>query len=114
MYIMKIFGQKVKPKDVKTFGTKLSKNLSVFGRKVVNSVDKIAPIAATVAMAAGHPEVGLAIEGGQILAHSVNNAVQSGHKVLSGKQADVNNNMVTFGEDVNMTKDVVNNLLRRD
>lgn len=81
---MSPFGRKIQ-KSFNSFGRKLGvkndfgKKLSTFERKAVNTLDKVAPLAAIVASAAtGNPEAGQSIL-------SANESIQNIHK--SGRAA---------------------------
>lgn len=106
----RIFGMKVG--NINHFGKKVVHGLNVVGRKTLNTIDKVAPIASTVAMVAGRPDIADAINQGQDTAHKVDGAVRAGAKVLGGKQRDIGKNMIEFGEKANEFKEKRNDLLR--
>ena len=109
----KIFGRKISGGSIKRLGLKVGNNLSVFGRKAVNTVDRVAPIASLIATAAGHPEIGAAITGGQAAIHSGDKAIRAGVAVAGAKKENLNKRLASFGEAVEDTKEKVNPLLRQ-
>lgn len=111
---MRIFGQKVNSGSVRNFGKKLGTNANIIGRKVLGTIDRLTPIASMVASATGHPEIGLAIEGGQILAHNADRIARTGVDAMTTKQKNFENKKLAFGDSVEATRDTTNALLRRD
>ncbi len=101
---MKILGQKLNERGLKRLGAKVAKRADVIGRKTINTIDKVAPMAAMVALAAGHPEIASAITAGQALAHSSDTAVRSGVKVANSNNANRADSLVAFGENVDNVK----------
>lgn len=101
---MKIFGLKVSKGNSKTFGRKVGRTLNVIGRKTINTIDKVAPIASLVATAAGHPEIGAGIMEGQALAHSADRAIRAGVGVATAKKGNLDKRMVTFGDELDNAK----------
>ena len=102
--MVKIFGKKITEKGMKRFAYKVGREANVIGRKTLNTIDKVAPMAAIVATAAGHPEIAAAIGGAQALAHAGDKAIRSGVAVATAKKGGVDNALVNFGEDVNAVK----------
>lgn len=111
---MRILGQKVSGNSIRNFGKKVMNNASVIGRKFVNTVDKLAPLASIAATAAGHPEVGMAIQSGQALVHGIDDSVRAGVTAVNSKQQDYDKNLVNFGESIDNLKEKSNALLRQN
>ena len=101
---MKILGQKVNERGLKRLGAKVAKSADVIGRKTINTLDKVAPMASMIALAAGHPELAAAIGAGQALAHSSDTAIRSGVKVANSNNANRADSIVAFGENVDNVK----------
>lgn len=111
---MKVFGKKLNAQNMNTFGKKVGSNANIIGRKVLGSVDRIAPLASIGAVALGQPEIAMAIEGGQILAHNADAIGRTGVKALTGKKSNFEKHRIAFGENVEAMKDTTNALLRKD
>ena len=114
--MVKIFGRKVFAGNAKTLGRKIGNTANIIGRKVINTIDKVAPIASTIALAAGHPEIASAITSGQQTAHTLDKAIRTGINVATAKKDNLNKSLITFGDNVDEFKDSAkqtNDLLRR-
>ncbi len=101
---MKILGKKVNERGLKRLGAKVAKRADVIGRKTINTIDKVAPMASMIALAAGHPEIAGAIGAGQALAHSSDTAIRSGVKVANSNKTNRADSLVSFGENVDNVK----------
>jgi hypothetical protein len=103
--MVKLFGRKISNGNLKTLGRKIGNTANTIGRKTLNTIDKIAPIAAITATALGHPEIGAAITAGQGLAHATDHTVRAGVAVGTSNKANLDKRLVTFGDSVNNTAD---------
>ena len=97
---MKIFGRKISNGNSKTFGRKVGNTFNTIGRKTINTIDKVAPMAAMIATASGHPEIGAGIMGGQVAAHSIDRAIRAGVSAGTSNKSNLDKRMVTFGNEL--------------
>jgi hypothetical protein len=103
--MVKLFGRKISNGNLKTLGRKIGNTANTIGRKTLNTIDKVAPLAALTATALGHPEVGIAISSAQGLAHGVDHTARAGVAVATSNKANLDKRLVTFGDSVNATVD---------
>ena len=111
---MRVFGRKVTGNDVKAFGRKIADNASVFGRKLVNTVDKIAPLAQVISTVTGHPEIAMGIAGIQGAVHAGDSATRAGVGALTNRKGNFNEKVVNFGEKLGEFKQQTNDLLQQN
>jgi hypothetical protein len=125
--MVRIFGRRISHGNIQRLGRKVGHKADVIGRKTLNTIDKVAPLAATVALAAGHPEIAQAINSAQGVAHSINDSTRSGISALSAKQknaplrqeqfansvGNTKKQIAQFGNDVQTVKEHRNALLRQ-
>lgn len=85
--MVKLFGRRISHGNIHRLGRKIGHKAHVFGRKTLNTIDKVAPIASTAALLLGQPEIAAAINQGQESAHTVNDSIRSSVNTLteSGK-----------------------------
>jgi hypothetical protein len=109
-FMVKIFGRRISHGNIQHLGRKIGHKADVIGRKALNTVDKVAPIASTLALLAGQPGIASAINQGLEGAHQVNDTVRGGIKEASRLnhksvvQQNMNGNMqktptVSFGDE---------------
>ena len=105
---MRIFGKKITGHDIKAFGRKFGNNASVFGRKLVNTVDKLAPLAQVIATTAGRPDIAASIGGFQGAVHTGDIATRAGIAAATSKRDGYDNKVINFGEKLNEFKQQAN------
>jgi hypothetical protein len=103
--MVKLFGRKISNGNMKTLGRKIGNTANTIGRKTLNTIDKVAPMAALAAAALGHPEIGIGIASAQGLAHGIDHTARSGVAVATSNKANLNNKLINFGDSVNDTAD---------
>ena len=87
-----IFGRKTASAFKKAFGKDTGDKVRTIGRKFVHTLDKVAPMAQTVATMAGRPDIAMAIGG-------ANTLTQSGYKVATSNRKNLAKNLINFGDD---------------
>lgn len=87
--MVKLFGRRISHGNIQRLGRKIGHKSDVIGRKALNTVDKVAPIASTLALLAGQPEIAAAINKGQEGAHQVNDSIRGGINDISRVHRDI-------------------------
>jgi hypothetical protein len=101
--MVKIFGRKIAKGNMKTLGRKIGNTANTIGRKILNTIDKAAPLASLTATALGHPEIGVGITAAQGLAHAADHTVKAGVAVAGSNKANLDKRLVTFGDSADNT-----------
>ena len=105
---MKLFGRKINMRTVKTFGRKLGHTADIIGRKTLNTIDKLAPVASIIATASGHPEIAEGIDAGQSTAHALDKGIRAGVAVATAKKSNLDNRLIEFGDTADNVAQEVN------
>jgi hypothetical protein len=125
--MVRIFGRRISHGNIQRLGRKVGHKADVIGRKTLNTIDKVAPLASTLALLSGNPAIAQAITSAQGSAHTINDATRSGISALTAKQKNVpmrqeqfansagiaKKQIAQFGNDVQTVKEHRNALLRQ-
>ena len=102
--MVKIFGRRISRGIIQRLGRRIGHKADVIGRKTLNTIDKIAPIASTLALISGNPEIAEAISNGQEASHLISDSTRAGVALATAKKANVGKRAVEFGDSAEQSK----------